>query len=101
MWAVEKLAPFAVYQSRCWTRTRCPNADPLLPSSAICGKYASLTEIGRKVVILECFDNSTKKCHAIREFNSKQKREKPASTTKQQTRTLCTGCRACLIPASY
>jgi hypothetical protein len=41
------------------------------------------------------------KSHATREFHSKQKREKPPSTMKQQTRTLCAGCRACLIPASY
>jgi hypothetical protein len=30
--AIEKLAPFVVYQNRCWTRAGCPNADPLLPN---------------------------------------------------------------------
>ncbi len=51
--------------------------------------------IAQEVGIIE------KKSHAIRESHSKQKRAKPPSTMKQQTRTLCTGCRASLIPASY
>jgi hypothetical protein len=40
------------------------------------------------------------KCHAICEFHSKHKREKPPSTIKQQTRAPCTNFCACLIPAS-
>ncbi len=61
--AVEKLAPFVVYQSRCWTRARGPNADPLLPSPTICGKCAPLSEICRKVVTLECFIERTTPGH--------------------------------------
>ncbi len=57
--AVENLAPFVVYQSRCWTRAGGPNADLLLPNPTICGKYAPLSEIGRKVVTLECFIERT------------------------------------------
>ena len=51
--AVKKLAPFAVYQSRCWTRAGGPNTDPLLPYPTTCGKCAPLSEIGRKVLTLE------------------------------------------------
>ncbi len=53
--AVEKLAPFVVYQSRCWTQARDPNTDPLLPYPAIRGKCTPLSKIGRKVVTLERF----------------------------------------------
>ncbi len=57
--AVEKLAPFVVYQSRCWTRAGGSNVDPLLPAPTICGKCAPLFEICRKVVTLECFIERT------------------------------------------
>ena len=61
--AVEKLAPFVVYRSRCWTRAEGSNADPLLPSPTICGKCAPLSEICRKVVTLECFIERTTPGH--------------------------------------
>jgi hypothetical protein len=49
--AVEKLAPFVVYQSRCWTRAGGPNADPLLPSPTICGICTPLSEIGQNPIL--------------------------------------------------
>ncbi len=61
--AVEKLAPFVVHQSRCWTQAAGANADPLLPYPTICGKFAPLPEIGRKVVTFECFVERTNPGH--------------------------------------
>ncbi len=59
MWAVEKLAPCVVYQSRWWTQEGGPNADPLLRNHMFRGNCTQLFEISRKIVNLECFIERT------------------------------------------
>ncbi len=64
MRVVEELAQFAVYQCRCRARAeRWANADALLSQPTISGKCAPLSEIGRKVITLECLIERTTPGH--------------------------------------